>query len=73
MMSSTLPSVAERALQAIERAKARVEKAEQALRLARADYRRTIRAAVESGESLAAVGRRLGVSRQRVAELAEDS
>jgi hypothetical protein len=53
----------------ILRARERVEKAESDLERARADFRQAIRDAHDASEPLVAIGRLLGITRQRVSQL----
>jgi Homeodomain-like domain len=55
----------------VRQAAARVRRAEQGVRKARQELRHAIIAARDSGESLAAIARTLGVTRQRVSQLLE--
>jgi DNA-directed RNA polymerase specialized sigma24 family protein len=61
----------ERHLRAILRASERVRAAEATLGQRREDYREAIAAAHSAGVSLAAIGRALGVTRQRVKRIIE--
>jgi DNA-directed RNA polymerase specialized sigma24 family protein len=54
----------------VARAAARVRRAEEALRRAREDLRAAILAARDNGETFAAIARTLGVTRQRVKQIA---
>jgi DNA-directed RNA polymerase specialized sigma24 family protein len=54
----------------VDRAATKVRRAEKALQRAREDLREAIVAARESGETFAAIARILGVSRQRVKQIA---
>jgi hypothetical protein len=53
----------------VARANAKVRRAEEALRLARNEFRDAALAAHERGESLAAIARTVGVSRQRIKQI----
>jgi hypothetical protein len=65
-------SVAERDLERIRRAQAKVASRREALQTAREGRRQAIQKALDSGETLATIGRVLGgVSRQRVKQLVE--
>jgi hypothetical protein len=55
----------------VRRASAKVHRAEESVRAARKELREAILAARENGESLAAIARELGVTRQRVSQLLE--
>jgi DNA-directed RNA polymerase specialized sigma24 family protein len=55
----------------VRQAAAKVRRAERALLKARKELRAAIVAARENGESLAAIARTLGVTRQRVSQLLE--
>jgi DNA-directed RNA polymerase sigma subunit (sigma70/sigma32) len=55
----------------VRRASAKVQRAEEGVRAARKELREAILAARENGESLAAIARELGVTRQRVSQLLE--
>jgi hypothetical protein len=71
----SMPDVAAMAatdLARVSRANAKVRRAEEALRVARAELRDTILAARESGESLAAIARAVGVTRQRIKQIVGD-
>ena len=59
----------EPSLEAVVRAADRVRTAEERLRHARAELRATILSAHGDGTSFAAIGRALGVTRQRVAQI----
>jgi DNA-directed RNA polymerase sigma subunit (sigma70/sigma32) len=58
-------------LSRVRRAAAKVDRAEESVRKARRELRAAIAAARTEGESLAAIARALGVSRQRVSQLLE--
>ena len=58
-------------LTTVVRAAERVRRAEERLLRARAELRAAIVAAHEGGASLAAIARALGVTRQRVAQIAQ--
>lgn len=60
---------AERHLRAILRAAERVRDAEEALLARREEYRQAIALAHDDGVSLSAIGRELGVTRQRVKQI----
>jgi DNA-directed RNA polymerase sigma subunit (sigma70/sigma32) len=55
----------------VRQAAAKVRRAEEAVVRARKELRSAIAAARENGESLAAIARTLGVTRQRVSQLLE--
>jgi hypothetical protein len=55
----------------VRQAAAKVRRAEQGVLKARKELRTAIATARESGESLAAIARTLGVTRQRVSQLLE--
>jgi DNA-directed RNA polymerase sigma subunit (sigma70/sigma32) len=57
------------ALDRILRAHASLEQLEARVRAARADYRTAIQDAVEAGGTMSEIGRLLGVTRQRVAQI----
>jgi DNA-directed RNA polymerase sigma subunit (sigma70/sigma32) len=63
--------MAERDLERIRRAQQKVERQRGVLQEAREERRQAIVQALESGETLATIGRVLGVTRQRVKQLAE--
>jgi DNA-directed RNA polymerase sigma subunit (sigma70/sigma32) len=56
-------------LSRVARAAERAKREEHALRAAREELRHAILAARDAGESLAAIGRTLGVTRQRVKQI----
>jgi DNA-directed RNA polymerase specialized sigma24 family protein len=56
----------------VARASAKVRRAEQALERARAEFRLAVIAAREAGESLAAIARTVGVTRQRIKQIVSD-
>jgi hypothetical protein len=58
-------------LSRVRRAAAKVHRAEQTVREARRELRAAIAAARNEGESMAAIARALGVTRQRVSQLLE--
>jgi DNA-binding MarR family transcriptional regulator len=58
-------------LSRVRRAAAKVQRAEQTVREARRELRAAIAAARNEGESMAAIARALGVTRQRVSQLLE--
>ena len=62
----------DRALRAVEKAAGRAVGAENALRAQRAALKDAVRAAVDVGVSLSAIGRAIGVSRQRVKQMLEE-
>lgn len=62
----------DRALRAVEKAAGRATGAEDALRAQRAALKDAVRQAVDVGVSLSAIGRALGVSRQRVKQMLEE-
>jgi transposase-like protein len=64
-------AVAERDLELIRRAQAKVEKRREALRGALEERRQAIQRALDSGETLATIGEVLGVTRQWVKQLPE--
>jgi DNA-directed RNA polymerase sigma subunit (sigma70/sigma32) len=53
----------------VARAAAKTKRAECALRDSREELRRAILAARDAGESLAAIGRTVGVTRQRIKQI----
>lgn len=55
----------------VRRASAKVHRAEESVRAARSELREAIVSARKDGESLAAIARVLGVTRQRVSQLLE--
>jgi DNA-directed RNA polymerase sigma subunit (sigma70/sigma32) len=63
--------MAANSLTRVRRASAKVQRAEENVRAARSELRAAILAARKDGESLAAIARALGVSRQRVSQLLE--
>jgi DNA invertase Pin-like site-specific DNA recombinase len=63
----------EKALKRLERAAARARKAEDDLAEARAQLRQALAEAKDEGASISELARRLGVSRQRVYALLNDS
>jgi hypothetical protein len=63
--------MAANSLTRVRRASAKVQRAEENVRVARSELRAAILAARKDGESLAAIARALGVSRQRVSQLLE--
>jgi DNA-directed RNA polymerase sigma subunit (sigma70/sigma32) len=64
-------TVAERDLERVLRAQAKVAKRRENLQEALEDRRKAIQKALDSGETLATVGDVLGVTRQRVKQLLE--
>jgi DNA-directed RNA polymerase sigma subunit (sigma70/sigma32) len=58
-------------LHRVRRAAAKAHRAEESVRIARQELRAAIVSAREEGETLAAIARTLGVSRQRVSQLLE--
>ena len=62
-------TMAERDLERIRRAQAKVEKRRETLRAALEERRQAIQRALDSGETLATIGEVLGVTRQRVKQL----
>jgi DNA-binding MarR family transcriptional regulator len=58
-------------LSRVRRAAAKVHRAEESVRIARRELRAAIAAARNDGESMAAIARALGVTRQRVSQLLE--
>jgi DNA-directed RNA polymerase specialized sigma24 family protein len=56
----------------VARAKAKVRRAEQALQRARGEFRDAIVTARDDGESLAAIARTVGVTRQRIKQIVGD-
>ena len=55
----------------VRRASAKVHRAEESVKAARRELRAAILSARRDGESLAAIARALGVTRQRVSQLLE--
>jgi DNA-directed RNA polymerase specialized sigma24 family protein len=53
----------------VARANAKVRRAEQALERAREEFRNAVVAAHEAGETLAAIARTVGVTRQRIKQI----
>ena len=64
-------AVAERDLELIRQAQAKVEKRRETLQGALEERRQAIQQALDSGETLASIGQVLGVARQRVKQLLE--
>jgi hypothetical protein len=62
----------DRALRAVERASGHVVGAEDDLRAKRSSAEEGVKEAVELGVILSAIGRAIGVSRQRLAQMLED-
>jgi hypothetical protein len=62
----------DKALRAVEKAAGRAVGAEEALRVQRAALKDAVRQAVGVGVSLSAIGRAIGVSRQRVKQMLEE-
>jgi hypothetical protein len=60
------PADEERRVAAVVRASARVRKAERELAVARSNFRSELHDAVDAGVSKSALGRALGVTRQRI-------
>jgi hypothetical protein len=56
----------------LQKAARRVQQAEEGLASARAELRVAIREASDAGISLSAIGRELGITRQRVKQLLEE-
>jgi DNA-directed RNA polymerase specialized sigma24 family protein len=56
----------------VARANAKVRRAEQALQRAREEFRDAIVVARDDGESLAAIARTVGVTRQRIKQIVGD-
>jgi hypothetical protein len=56
----------------VARANAKVRRAEQALQRARGEFRDAIVMARDDGESLAAIARTVGVTRQRIKQIVGD-
>lgn len=61
--------MASKSLARVARAAAKADRAEQALRAARADLRAAIVAARDAGETLTAIARTVGVTRQRIKQI----
>jgi DNA-directed RNA polymerase sigma subunit (sigma70/sigma32) len=53
----------------VAKASAKVRRAEQALERAREEFRNAVVAAHEAGETLAAIARTVGVTRQRIKQI----
>jgi DNA-directed RNA polymerase sigma subunit (sigma70/sigma32) len=63
--------MAERDLERVRRAQAKVKSRREALQEAHNKRRQAIQQALDSGETLATIGRVLGVTRQRIKQLVE--